>query len=156
MPKMKSAPLPFRRNLNGSERVNRALARKLWSWGLPVRQDSGNGAVPLVKPACVPAAGAKAGFDVACAAAAGRPYAPEARKCIYLVPWDRMALHLSFRDGSNPFVKYGTAEELLYELQAWSRGYRIRPETSSADSVASFMLDDAGPCPEGLFTSTTI
>lgn len=156
MPKMKSAPLPFHKDLNGSERVNRALARKLWSWGLPVRQDSGKGAVLLEKPAGVPAAGAKAGFDAACAAAAGKPYAPEARKCVYLIPWGRMALHLSFRDGSNPFVKYGTAEELLYELQAWSHRYRIRPEAGSVDSVASFMLDENDPCPKGLFPPTMI
>ena len=36
-----------------------------------------------------------------------------------------MVLHISFADGSNPFVKYGTRAELEREIHRWKRRFII-------------------------------
>lgn len=145
MPKLKTKPLPFHVDLGGHERVNRALARKLWAWGLPVRIDAGNGAARLEKPAAVPEktwpepAGP---FYAACLRAAPECAKPTRyRNAVFLVPSGSMCVHLGFADGSNPFVKYGTCMELFYELRAWSMAYSIGTEASGTDRVAAFRLE---------------
>lgn len=154
MPRPKAKPLPFRVDLGGHERVNRALARKLWAWGLPVRIDAGNGAALLEKPAAVPEktwpepAGP---FYAACLRAAPECAKPTRyRNAVFLVPSGPMCVHFEFADGSNPFVKYGTYMELFHELRAWSTGYSIGVKASGTDRVAAFILRTRGT-PAALF-----
>lgn len=159
MPKKNGTPLPFHKDLGGGyERVTRAFARKAWSWGLPVLQDAGRGAVRLGAAPRTPDPNAKADFDAACLAAgpwtgrAARQFtAGHGRKCVYLMKHGAMALHFEFEDGSNPFLKYGSAAELLCELSAWSVRWLMRPRASDGDSVASYLLEEKNPAPAGLF-----
>lgn len=147
MPKKRSKPLPFNQDLGGVQRINRALARKLWSWGLPVSIDAGKGAVTLPRPGSIPEngpAGQDGPFRRACAAAATDSARPAVwRDSIFLTPYGNMCLHFEFADGSNPFVKYGTPVELYYELQAWSHGYRITAAASTGTAmIAAFRLEE--------------
>lgn len=154
MPKTKQRPLPFHVDLNGWERVTRAFARKLWSWGIPVFQDCGRGASRLPAPYEAPAKDAKGGFDAACLSAAGEngPFTEALRrKCTYLVKSGTMALHFTFKDGSNPFVKYGQPVELLPELWAWSKRYAMRADPASDPSIAQFELEERCPAAGSLF-----
>lgn len=148
MPKTKTKPLPFHTDLNGRERVNRAFARKAWSWGLPVWQDSGKGARRLMPPDYVDED--RLMFNITCLEAMGldgsRGYLTETerRKCIYLIPYGTMGVHFEFTDGSNPFVKYGTAVELIHEVWAWSRSHGVKPKyqnDSDGGSIAYFTLE---------------
>lgn len=34
-----------------------------------------------------------------------------------------MFLHITFSDGSNPFVKYGTVADINKEIKKWERNY---------------------------------
>lgn len=34
-----------------------------------------------------------------------------------------MFLHITFSDGSNPFVKYGTITDIKKEIKKWKRNY---------------------------------
>lgn len=36
-----------------------------------------------------------------------------------------MYLHIQFKDGSNPFLKYGTESELLKEMKRWGRRFKL-------------------------------
>lgn len=155
MPKMKQAPLPFHKDLNGYERVTLPFARKTWTWGLPIRLDAGRGAVLLKKPDIIPEDGPKDAFDDACLAAMGLPSGTPftvslKRKCTFLLPWGVMGIHFEFEDGSNPFLKYGTAVELMPELYAWSRRWLIGPVAGKTDAVSCFRLREKDPVP-GLF-----
>lgn len=158
MPKMNGKPLPFHQDLGGGyERVTRAFARRAWSWGLPVLQNAGRGAVRLGPPPKTPDPNAKADFDAACLSAgpwtggmARRFTAGHGRKCTYLMKHGAMALHFEFRDGSNPFLKYGTAAELLCELSSWSVRWTISP-VPGTDGIAGYILEEKNPAPAGLF-----
>lgn len=148
MAKTRQKPLPFRQDLNGYERVTRAFARKAWSWGIPVWQDAGDGAKLLPRPECVPVGETKKAFDGQCLAIgpwdeetqSGQFLPKHVRQCVYLVHFGVMTLHFEFEDGSNPFVKYGTAAELIYELQAWSYEYNIKAKASNDTHIAAFIL----------------
>lgn len=148
MAKARQKPLPFHQDLNGYERVTRAFARKAWSWGIPVWQDAGDGAKLLSRPGHVPVREAKNAFDQQCLAAgpwnedprSGQFFPKHGRQCVYLIHFGLMALHFEFEDGSNPFVKYGTAIELIYELQAWSYLYHIKTKAASDTHIIAFML----------------
>lgn len=158
MPRMKKMPLPFGTDLNGHERVTRPFARKAWSWGLPVRLDTGRGAVLLKKPDKIPEPDPKYRFDEACAAAmglqSGTPMTESLkRRCVFLVPWGTMAIHFEFADGSNPFVKYGVAVELMPELYAWSRRWDIEPLPGTHDAVSLFRLTERDASRAGLFAT---
>ena len=39
-----------------------------------------------------------------------------------------MWLHITFADGSNPYVKYGNYDELLRELNKWALNYQLESE----------------------------
>lgn len=158
MPRMKKAPLPFGTDLNGYERVTRPFARKAWSWGLPVRLDTGRGAVLLKKPDAVPEPDAKDAFDEACVAAmglqSGTPVTDAVkRRSVFLIHWGTMAIHFEFENGSNPFVKYGVAVELMPELYAWSRRWDIEPVPGSSDGVSLFKLRERDAAQAGLFAT---
>lgn len=152
-------PLPFNRQLGSSalQRVRKPFAQRAWSLGLPVWLDAGNGAVLLERPASVPSPGKKQGFEDANLKAAGKdrrtpPAIP--RGAIWLVPYGPMCLHFVFDDKSNPFVKYGTVQELACELESWSVRWRMKPFQSerAETSVAHFSLAEKNPPPKGLFT----
>ena len=36
-----------------------------------------------------------------------------------------MYLHIKFKNGSNPFLKYGTEKELFKELKKWDKNYHL-------------------------------
>lgn len=36
-----------------------------------------------------------------------------------------MYLHIKFKNGSNPFLKYGTENELFKELRKWDKNYHL-------------------------------
>lgn len=36
-----------------------------------------------------------------------------------------MYLHIKFKNGSNPFLKYGTEKELFKELKKWDKNYYL-------------------------------
>lgn len=39
-----------------------------------------------------------------------------------------MFLHIAFKDGSNPYVKYGTDKELKREIKKWGKNYNLEVE----------------------------
>lgn len=147
MPRSNTKRPPFNKDLNGWQRIRRDQARLAWSWGLPVYQDAGKGAVLLDAhgEAQAPKLREPDSFDKACARAIGdgRPFTKSIRdRCIYLIPHGTMTLHFTFTDGSNPFVKYATWQELVYELQAWSHTHRLTPLGSHASRCAAYSLAD--------------
>ena len=112
----------------------------------------------LKKPGAVPEPDAKDAFDEACVAAmglqSGTPVTESIRrKCVFLIPWGPMAIHFEFENGSNPFVKYGVAVELMPELYAWSKRWDIAPRPSSGDSVSLFKLKERDASQAGLFAA---
>lgn len=154
MPKLRGKPLPFHKDLNGKERVNKSMARKLWSWGLPVWADAGYGAKLIARPGGIPAQeNTVEAFRAACASA--EPCCSDEsrwKKAVFLSPYGPMCLHFEFDDGSNPFVKYGRPIELLYELNAWHRGgYKIRTTVSDEPTIAAYRLGAAGDRTAPLF-----
>lgn len=165
----KKGSIPFNRDLAGYEpegcrdswagyvRVQRAFARKAWSWGLPVRQSYRSGPLERIRqPAYVPQDGAMVLFDRACLAAMGREDEPmksfPRRDCLYAVPAAQMTVHFSFADGSNPFVKFCVSEaEAIHEIWAWSKNYIIMPDMNrETHNIAFFILTEKNPRP-GLF-----
>lgn len=44
-------------------------------------------------------------------------------------------LHIQFADGSNPFVKYGSYDELKKEIKRWQRNYDLYPFTKPDGNI---------------------
>lgn len=156
--KTNNGPLPFNVDLGGLEpdpamdwkgsaRVQRAFARRAWSWGLPVRQSYRNGDLVRVRqPAYAPQEDPMVPFDRACLAAMGREDGTERpfprRNCAYALPSGQMTLHFSFADGSNPFVKFcSSVHDAFRELSKWSRNYVLMPDMyRDTNNIAFYIL----------------
>ena len=41
-----------------------------------------------------------------------------------------MYLHIRFKDGSNPYVKYGTEKELKKEIKKWEKNFNLTVKES--------------------------
>lgn len=159
MPKTKRAPLPFNQRLGSSalQRVRKPFARKAWALGLPIWLDAEKGAILLRRPVCIPCRDKKSEFEEACLKAfAGDKPVPQTmpKDAIWLAPYGPVCLHFMFDDGSNPFVKYGTVQELVCELESWSVRWLLKPiQSETADThVSHFSLMEKNPAPKGLFT----
>ena len=50
-----------------------------------------------------------------------------------------MYLHIEFTNGSNPYLKYGTEDELLKEIKKWEKEWNLVKET-----VAGFVNGKPG------------
>ena len=154
-----SGPLPFNVDLGGLEpdgrmdwsgfaRVQRAFARKAWSWGLPVRQSYRDGGLVRVRqPAYVPQESDRMMlFDRRCLEAMGREDVPVGRfprrDCVYALPSGQMTVHFSFADGSNPFVKFcPSVHDAIHELSKWARNYEIMPDMyRDTNNIAFYIL----------------
>ena len=48
-----------------------------------------------------------------------------------------MFLHIAFKDGSNPYVKYGTDKELKKEIRRWNKNYNMEIESVLRDKTDS-------------------
>ena len=101
--------------------MKRSDAEKLYRYGYAVEAAMPGGLAPAVLRA--DAAGStlplpEGGFGAAVAATGRQPrgYAPAD---------PRTVLHFQFADGSNPFVCYGSPEEILDQLENWGRNYEI-------------------------------
>lgn len=46
-----------------------------------------------------------------------------------------MFLHIAFKDGSNPYVKYGTNKELKKEIKKWEKNYSLEIENVLRDKT---------------------
>lgn len=46
-----------------------------------------------------------------------------------------MYLHITFENGSNPYIKYGNEDEIQKEAKRWDRNYRTETVKQDASGI---------------------
>ena len=51
-----------------------------------------------------------------------------------------MSIHITFADGSNPYIRYSmTVEEFALELLKWTENYNLEYISVTGDTIIQFM-----------------